>query len=459
MGVAGKAGASSSALGAAWGMIMLLFACASPAIARQDPAAIVIDANTGRTIMSDAADELRYPASLTKMMTLYIVFEEIAARRIKSSDPIRFSVNAASRPPSKLGLKPGETITVNHAIRALITKSANDVATAVSEHISGSEASFAARMTQTARRLGMTRTTFRNASGLPDRDQLTTARDMATLAIALRDRFPSSFRLFAQQSFKYKGRNYRNHNRLLGRVPGVDGVKTGYTRASGFNITTSLRRGGKYLVGVVIGQPTGRQRNNLMRKLLAQALPKATRGRRQKPKPMLVARPQLVARPMPVARPAIDPAGAAMAARVTHLRPEGQAGRRIGQVRQPSTLDAQHVQLRQTLAAVPSALTATSPATGRATAPPPAERRGESKTHHIQVGAFFDEADALRALDGARARGGRLLAGSTPLTLRVPGKPRTIYRARFAGFGQSEATATCAKLKRVSVDCFVTTAR
>ena len=448
MGVAGKTGAKSSAWGAAWCTIMLLFACASPATARQDPAAIVIDANTGRTLMAEAADELRYPASLTKMMTLYIVFEEIAARRAKSSDHIRFSANAAARPPSKLGLKPGQTITVNHAIRALITKSANDVATAVAEHISGSEASFAVRMTRTAKRLGMNRTTFRNASGLPDRNQLTSARDMATLAIALRDRFPRLFRLFAQRSFKYKGRSYRNHNRLLGRVPGVDGVKTGYTRASGFNITTSLRRGGKYLVGVVIGQPTGRKRNKLMRKLLADALPKATRGRRRKPQPMLVARPRLIARPVAVARPATP----AMPARARQLRSGALASSRI---RQPSTLNAQHIRLRETLAAAPSALSAGAPRLDAR----PSVRGGEIKTHHIQVGAFFDEADALRALDGARSRAGRLLAGSKALTLRVPGKPRTIYRARFAGFGQSEATETCAKLKRVSVDCFVTTAR
>lgn len=458
MGVAGKAGGNCCTWGCAWLAAMLLVTAAGAAQARQDPAAIVVDANTGRTILADAADDLRYPASLTKMMTLYIIFEEIAARRIKTTDRISFSANAAARPPSKLGLKRGETLSVDHAIRALITKSANDVATAVAEHISGTEADFASRMTQTARRLGMRRTTFRNASGLPDRSQLTTARDMARLVMGLRDRFPRRFRLFSLRSFKFKGRKYRNHNRLLGRMPGIDGVKTGYTRASGFNIATSLRRGGKYLVGVVMGQPTGRKRNALMRKLLAAALPKASRGRRRKPKPMLVARPRLVTRPALVTRPTIA-AGNLPSRQSISQADHGQTARaRSQRVPQPSTLEAQHIRLRSTMTAVSNHPTATAAVRTNSTA---RVTQGDAtrSTHHIQVGAFFDEKDAQRALDGARSRAGRLLAGSRALTLRVPGTPRTIYRARFAGFGPREAAATCAKLKRVSVDCFVTTAR
>ena len=184
----------------AWTMALpsiFLLTALAPAEARQAPAAIVVDANTGRTLHAEAADEERFPASLTKMMTLYLVFEELAAKRLKLSDQITFSAYAAARPPSKLGLKPGQTLSVDSAIRALITKSANDVATAVAEHLAGSEAAFAARMTEVARRIGMHRTTFRNASGLPDNQQVTTARDVATLALALRDRFPRRFRLFA----------------------------------------------------------------------------------------------------------------------------------------------------------------------------------------------------------------------------------------------------------------------
>lgn len=425
-----------------------LLVVAPPVDARQPPAEIVIDANTGRTLHANAADEKRFPASLTKMMTLYVVFEELSTGRAKRSDRVTFSKRAAARPPSKLGLKPGESLSVDGAIRALITKSANDVATALAEHLAGSESAFAARMTQTARRLGMHNTTFRNASGLPDHHQVTTARDMATLAIALRDRFPRRFRLFALRRFKHRGRTYRNHNRLLGRVPGIDGVKTGYTRASGYNIATSLRRKGKYLVGVVMGQPTGRRRNKIMRRLLATALPKASHIRRRRPAPLPVLRPRLVGRPKLVVSPVVrQPA----ADRTVSARADSAIGR------PPSTLDAQRNNLRGLIrqASIERRAPLTQPSqAGRVSAPLPSP-----DTHHIQVGAFFDEQDARRALDGALSRAGLILAGSKALTLRVPGKPRTIYRARFAGFGRSEAAATCAKLKRVAVDCFVTSAR
>ena len=228
----------------------------APAVARQAPAAIVIDANTGSTLHAAAADARRYPASLTKMMTIYLIFEHLKQGRLTLSTPIRFSQRAANQQPSKLGLKVGETITVKDAISALITKSANDVATAVAEHIAGSEIAFARLMTAKARALGMSRTVYQNASGLPDKSQVTTARDMARLGLALQDDFPKRYRMFAQRRFAYRGRRYKNHNRLLGRFPGTDGIKTGYTRASGFNITTSVRRDGKHLIGVVIGQRT-----------------------------------------------------------------------------------------------------------------------------------------------------------------------------------------------------------
>ena len=292
-----------------------------PAMARQSPAAIVIDANTGATLYASSPDSPRYPASLTKMMTVYIVFEELQRGRLKVSTPIRFSERAAAQQPSKIGLKPGQTIVVANAIKALITKSANDVAVAVAEHISGSEIAFARRMTATARRLGMTRTVFQNASGLPDHKQVTTARDMARLGLALQDNFPQRYRMFSQRRFSYRGRTYKNHNRLLGRFQGTDGIKTGYTRASGFNITTSVRRGAKHVVGVVIGRKSGRVRDAVMRKLLTGALAKASvrRTRRQRGTPQLVAQPRLMKRPRPVARRAV--------ARLPVARPQPVAAR------------------------------------------------------------------------------------------------------------------------------------
>ena len=249
-------------------LILLMAKLIDPVEAAPKFSAIAIDARTGKILFSKNGDAKRYPASLTKMMTLYLVFEDLKAGRIKMSTPFRVSRYAASRPPSKLGFKPGRSIQVRHAIRALVTKSANDVATAIAENLGGSESGFARRMTSTARRIGMTRTTFRNASGLPNRSQLTTARDMATLGLRLQHDFPRYYKFFAIKRFTYRGRRYGNHNRLLGRIRGVDGIKTGYTRASGFNLTTSARRGKKRIVAVVMGGRTGRSRNRYMTALV-----------------------------------------------------------------------------------------------------------------------------------------------------------------------------------------------
>ena len=246
-------------------------------------AAFVVDANTGTVLHAQQARELRYPASLTKMMTLYLIFEHIEDKRLRYTDKIRASSRAAGQPPSRIGLKAGDRITVLQAVKALVTKSANDVATAVAEHLGDSEANFARMMTRKARELGMRQTVFRNASGLPNRNQVSTARDMAQLALRLRDHFPQHFRHFRTRSFKYGKRVYRNHNVLLGRYRGVDGIKTGYTRASGFNLVTSLKKDGRYVVAVVMGGRTGRKRNAKMRRLLTSYFPQASASRTRKP--------------------------------------------------------------------------------------------------------------------------------------------------------------------------------
>ena len=257
--------------------VLVLFAAltgttqAASAKAGSKFAAISIDAATGKVLYASAADARRHPASLTKIMTLYILFEEMKAGRVSTSATFTASEHAASRPPSKLNLKAGQTITVENAIRALVTKSANDVATTVAENISGSEAAFAQRMTATARRLGMSRTRFKNASGLPDPEQVTTARDMATLGLSMLRHFPRRYAYFALRSFQYGKRTYRNHNKLLGKYPGVDGIKTGYIRASGYNLTASAKRGRKRVVAVVMGGRTANERNAYMVELLNQA--------------------------------------------------------------------------------------------------------------------------------------------------------------------------------------------
>jgi D-alanyl-D-alanine carboxypeptidase len=229
---------------------------------------IVVDANSGDVLHAAAADSQRHPASLTKIMTLYLLFERIESGKLKLSSPLEVSEDASGQAPSKLGLRPGQTIAVEDAIKALVTKSANDVAVVVAEALAGNEDEFAKLMTRKARALGMTRTVYKNASGLPDDDQVTTARDQALLALAIQERFPRYYRYFSTPRFLYRGHWMRNHNRLLGNVEGVDGIKTGYTRASGFNLVTSVRRGKRQIIAVVFGGRTGAQRDARMRKLI-----------------------------------------------------------------------------------------------------------------------------------------------------------------------------------------------
>ncbi|WP_066180966.1 D-alanyl-D-alanine carboxypeptidase family protein [Hoeflea olei] len=233
-------------------------------------AAIVVDAKDGRMLYGANANELRYPASLTKMMTLYLLFEAMEQGRVSGSDLIPISRNAATRPPSKIGLKAGQSIPVDTAIRVLVVKSANDVATAVGEFLGGgSEDRFAEMMTAKARELGMSRTTFRNASGLPDPGQVTTATDMARLSIALRRNFPQYYGYFGQREVTVAGRVIKGHNKAMDMIPGADGLKTGYTRASGFNLATSVRQGGHSVVGVVMGENSADIRNARMAQLMS----------------------------------------------------------------------------------------------------------------------------------------------------------------------------------------------
>lgn len=239
-------------------------------------ASIIVDAKSGTVLQSSNPDALRHPASLTKIMTLYLLFEQLESGRIKLDSEMEVSAHAARQPPTKLGLRPGQTLRVEDAIKGLVTRSANDAAVVVAETVAGDEGNFARLMTRKARALGMTRTVYRNASGLPNDDQVTTARDQATLGRAIQERFPRYYRYFATVSFNYRGRNIRNHNRLLGKVEGVDGIKTGYIRASGFNLVSSLRRGNRHLVGVVMGGRSAGSRDATMRNLLAEHLDKAS---------------------------------------------------------------------------------------------------------------------------------------------------------------------------------------
>lgn len=242
-------------------------------------AAIVVDATSGAVLYQYAAEQPRYPASLTKLMTVYMLFEALDQGRIQKATPIPVSDAARKQPPTKIGFRAGETIDVDSAIRALVIRSANDVAVAVAEYLGGTESGFARQMTARARSLGLSQTSFANASGLPDPGQRTSARDMARLSLALRQRFPHHYHYFGERSFVYAGRTIRSHNELIGEVAGVDGLKTGYIRASGYNLATSIRRDGRSVVAVVMGGESAADRNARMRQLIDQFLPMATRER------------------------------------------------------------------------------------------------------------------------------------------------------------------------------------
>ncbi|MEM0899102.1 MAG: D-alanyl-D-alanine carboxypeptidase family protein [Pseudomonadota bacterium] len=240
----------------------------APIPGNQRYASIVVDVKTGRVLEQTSADRLRYPASLTKMMTVYMIFDGLSSGRFSTSTEIPVSANAASKQASKLWLKAGSTITIDKAIRALVVKSANDVATAVAEYLGGTEERFAQLMTTKARSLGMSSTVFQNASGLPDADMRTTARDMAKLSLALQKNHAQYYGYFGLTSFEHNGKRITGHNNVLKSYRGATGLKTGYTRASGSNLATSAKRNGRSVVAIVLGGNGARERDDQMKRLL-----------------------------------------------------------------------------------------------------------------------------------------------------------------------------------------------
>jgi len=248
---------------------VLATGCTTTAALRASPfeipserfAAIVVEESSGKVLFDVRSNAIRFPASLTKMMTIFMVLEALENGTLSMSTQITFSPTASAKPASKLWIKPGDSVSVDQALTALAVKSANDVACAVAEHLSGTEQQFAVDMTRKARSLGMMSTTFRNASGLPDKRQVTTAKDMARLGIVLRQRFPKHFYYFKQQSMQFRGKTIRGHNRVLGSLKGADGIKTGYTRASGFNLVTSAQTRRGRVVGVILGENSSKTRD------------------------------------------------------------------------------------------------------------------------------------------------------------------------------------------------------
>ncbi len=433
-----------------------------PASARSKYASIVVDGHTGRTVFSRNADSHRYPASLTKIMTLYIVFEELAAGRLKKWSKLRVSKRAAGMPPSKIGVKRGQTIRVSDAIKALVTKSANDVAVVVAENISGSEHKFAQRMTRTAKRLGMKRTRFRNASGLPNRGQVTTARDMARLGIRIQRDFPQYYGYFNTRAFKYRGRTYRSHNRLLGRYKGTDGIKTGYTRASGYNLTSSVRRGGKHLVAVVMGGKSGRSRDRHMRKLLTKNFPRVA-ARRNKPKKRLARIPIPVAKAesaSTLTRADMAPPSGKLGAPVVITKPvsgdplDVVAANPVPLANPARTLDTGTVGKDESKIGEAQEVTVVKTVSAARQLPETREEYRGDGSWSIQIGAYSRKQDAQRRLTTAKKTGVRSLRGKKAITLAFYNEDQVIYRARFAGFNRKTARRACSALKRKSIKCY-----
>jgi D-alanyl-D-alanine carboxypeptidase len=462
---------------------LLLQSSAFATAAADRYAGFVIDANNGKVLFSKNADEPRFPASLTKMMTLYMLFDAMKAGKVSLQTQMKVSKYAAARPPTKLRLQVGSTLSVEEAILGLVTLSANDASVVIAEHLAGSEAAFAQRMTAKARLLGMSRTTFRNANGLPNPGQTTTARDMATLGIALREHFPKQFAYFKTKSFNFRGRQINSHNRLVGKIQGVDGIKTGYINASGFNLVSSLMRDDKKIVGVVMGGATAAARDKHMADLLTKYLASAsTRDGGQ-----LVARPAPVEPRVTVAALAPEPSYAAPN-RVPLPRMRETINERIAEA-YGADADAGHAIARiagtparpivgrealRAAMARPSARPGRVP-TANALAPvPPGSIPGGddfdptttgsikaalggpvSSPWVVQIAAMPDRDRAIEMLAEAKRRGGSALVRAEGFTEQVGNGSQALHRARFAGFqSKTEASQACAALKKQSYNCY-----
>jgi D-alanyl-D-alanine carboxypeptidase len=412
--------------------------------APQIASAIVVDMNSGSILYSQSADLPRYPASLTKMMTLYVLFGYLRAGKVTPTSELVVTPHAASQAPTKLGLKPGATISTSDAVKALVTQSANDAAVTIAENLAGTEENFARVMTDTARSIGMNATTFRNASGLPNEDQITTARDMATLAAHLIHDYPEYYGVFETRYFTFNGRKYRNHNKLLFGYQGCDGIKTGYTKASGFNLTASVHRGNKHLVAVVLGGKTGGQRDAAMRSVLDRHFAKATDT---KPTPaQLLA--SLVPAPSP---PAVQkPAYTLAPPTPAPSAPTAPAAEASTDTPADTATDTEEGDTGDPAEPIKASLTVTEPAP-KATIKP-SKYQG---AFQVQVGAFTSEAEAENRLGMVQQRASDLLDGHMPFTTSFMRGDEEWYRARFAGFSRESAQAACAALKKMSLDCAV----
>ena len=459
--------------------------------------AIVVDANSGRTLYSADENGLRHPASITKVMTLYLLFEQLDSGAMTLRTQIPISEHAASQEPSKLGLAPGDSISVDDAIKAVVTRSANDIAVAIAEAVGQSESNFADLMTRKAHALGMTNTLYRNASGLPNDEQVTTARDLTILGRSLEERFPRYFRYFSTAQFDFDGEIIGNHNHLLGRIDGVDGIKTGYTRASGFNLLTSVHRDGRSLLAVVMGGRSAAGRDRIMANLIgdhiaeastahtATAVADASSVETAQPRDEAVAAPPARARQAFVAEAKFERVSAAT--RAANAAGEGDDGAGDEEIAaqpmvrapesapraaQPTAADLGMLKSpakssTKTQARLAAAGALVMPPLGRPENSADDEQRPGRASQQdegsdglgprgwmIQIGAPDNLAKANALLSRARERNRSTLASAKPLTEKVRKGDATLYRARFAGLDSASAEAACRSLKRTGFSCF-----
>ena len=401
---------------------------ANPSVNSKD-SYLIVDATSGRELLSDQPDELRHPASLTKLMTLYLTFSALDSGRLSLGDGLPVSINALNAPPTKMGLAPGGSVVVRDAVMGLVTRSANDAAVVLAEALAGDEESFAQQMTAKARQLGMTSTVFRNASGLPNSEQVTSARDMAKLAGALLRDFPHYYPVFSVQSYPYRGRSLENHNRMLATYAGADGLKTGYTNASGFNLVMSAMRDNRRLIGVVMGGNSAFQRDRLMADLMdrgfaaAQSLALAAWSSPRTP---------------PSARYAFSgflPGGAA---------PDVA---RVSQVARVEPVTVATV-------APPPPPQVTRVASTATVVPPAAPAAPALGSWAIQVGSFGDSNAALAALERATALLPEAVRAHGAATIdEVQMAQKTLHRVRLTNLSQEEAVGGCKRLEQRKIFC------
>ena len=439
-------------------------------------AAIVVDAKTGKVLYSADANGRRYPASLTKMMTLYLTFEALAKGRISRNTPVPFSAHAAAEPPTKLGVRAGGSVPVETAVLSMVTKSANDSATALGELLGGSEDNFARMMTAKARQLGMNGTVFRNANGLPDPGQFTTAHDMAMLGIALREHFPQYYGYFSQRSFLYGRQRINGHNRLLGRIKGVDGIKTGYTRASGYNLVSSVADGDRRLVAVVMGGASGRSRDNQMASLINTYLPRAsTRGggnliaKAGGDNPIKALAKVFLPKhdaPIPDDKPAVDDTVVASADDSAPVAEETKPVIQVKKVKTiavaamapaPVTQDAapQDSASQDSASQDTQAVAAYAEPTPAVPAVDPVKTSSVPSGWVVQVASSPTQSGAQALLDKTTKQAPKVLADASGFTVAFDKDGVTYYRARFGGFGSKDAAwKACGALKRKKIECY-----